>query len=83
MPEPIEHSLFAKRRLARSREKGDGLFDRVRVQQDPVSWLKPLLSNEEPFRAIPRRNQVLGRQSAGTGHDRDAGVVDATALAWL
>jgi hypothetical protein len=54
-------SLFAKRRLAGSREKGDGLFDRVRVQQNPVSRLKPLLGDEEPFRTIPCRNQVLGR----------------------
>jgi hypothetical protein len=73
------YGLFAERRLARSREKGDGLLDRVGVQQDPVSRLEPLLGDEEPFRAIPCRDQVLGRQSAGTSHDRDVGVVDATA----
>jgi hypothetical protein len=37
-----------------------------------------LLGDEEPLRTIPRRDQVLGRQSAGTSHDRDVGVVDAT-----
>jgi hypothetical protein len=43
-----------ERRLAQSREKGDGLFDRVRVQQNPVSRPQPLLGDEEPLRTIPR-----------------------------
>ncbi len=73
------YGLFTERRLARSREKGDGLLDRVGVQQDAVSRLEPLLGDEEPLCAIPCRDQVLGRQSAGTRHDRDVGVVDATA----
>src|SRR3954466_6506757 len=45
--------LFAQHRLARSREKGDGLFHGVGVQQDPISRLEPLLGDEEPLRAIP------------------------------
>jgi hypothetical protein len=72
------NGLFAERRLTRSREKGDGLLDRMGVQQNSVSRLEPLLGDEESLRAIPRRDQVLGRQPAGTRHDRDVGVVDAT-----
>jgi len=75
--------LLAERRLARSREKGDGLFHRVGVEQNPVSRLEPLLGDEQSLRTIPCGNQVLGRQPAGTRHDRDVGVVDATALASL
>jgi hypothetical protein len=48
------------------------------VQQDSVAWLQPLLGDKEPFRAIPRRDQVLGRQSTGTRYDWNIAVIDAT-----
>jgi hypothetical protein len=71
------YGLCTERRLTRSREKGEGLLDRVGVEQNPVSRLEPLLGDEEALRAISCRDQVLGRQPAGTRHGWDIGVVDA------
>ena len=72
------YSLITEGSLPRSREKGDRLLNWVRVQQDPVARLQPLLRDEKPLGAVLSRDQMLGGETAGTGYDRDSRMVDAT-----
>jgi hypothetical protein len=72
------YGLVTQRRLARSREKGNRLFDRVRVQQYPIARLQPLLRDEEPLRPISGRDEMLGGETARAGDDGDSGMIDAT-----
>jgi hypothetical protein len=71
------HCLRAEDGLASTRKKGDRLLNRMRMKQHAVARLEPLLRDEKMLRPIPRRDEMLGGETAGAGDDRQGGVIDA------